>query len=139
MLYFSRWKTFSIWAIVAIGVLFALPNVYPQSWLSAMPDWLPKRQMTLAWTCSGSIAKDRLTANGGHTRDIRTRAATRIGYTGFTGTGNSQAARDQQSSAARRRCQPVAAGCLQVSARGFDRARRAGAGRAAPHLHRGRA
>ena len=53
MLYFSRWKTISIWAIVLLGVLFALPNVLPQSWLSAMPDWMPKRQMTLGLDLQG--------------------------------------------------------------------------------------
>ena len=47
MLYFSRWKTVLIWAIVALGVIVALPNLYPQSWLNAMPDWMPKRTMTL--------------------------------------------------------------------------------------------
>ena len=53
MLYFSRWKTISIWAVVLLGVLFALPNLYPQSWLSAMPDWIPKRQMTLGLDLQG--------------------------------------------------------------------------------------
>jgi SecD/SecF fusion protein len=98
MLYFSRWKTFSIWAIVAIGVLFALPNVLPQSWVSAMPNWLPKRSMTLGLDLQGGshillqidrqdLADERLES----TRDeIRTALRdARIGYTGLTGSGNS--------------------------------------------------
>ena len=98
MLYFSRWKTFSIWAIVAIGMLFAMPNVLPQSWVSAMPDWLPKRSMTLGLDLQGGshillqidrqdLADERLES----TRDeIRTALRdARIGYTGLTGSGNS--------------------------------------------------
>ncbi|HEY6630239.1 MAG TPA: protein translocase subunit SecDF [Rhizobiaceae bacterium] len=98
MLYFSRWKTFSIWAIVAIGFLFALPNVLPQSWVSAMPNWMPKRSMTLGLDLQGGshillqidrqdLADERLES----TRDeIRTALRdARIGYTGLTGSGNS--------------------------------------------------
>ena len=47
MLYFSRWKTISIWVVVLLGVLFALPNVYPEGLKSQLPDWFPKREMTL--------------------------------------------------------------------------------------------
>lgn len=98
MLYFSRWKTISIWAIVAIGTLFAMPNVLPQSWLSAMPDWAPKRPMTLGLDLQGGshillqidrqdLADERLEA----TRDeIRTSLRdARIGYTGLSGSGDS--------------------------------------------------
>lgn len=98
MLYFSRWKTVLIWAIVALGVIVALPNLYPQSWLNAMPDWLPKRTMTLGLDLQGGshillqidrddLANERLNS----TRDeIRTTLRdARIGYTGLTGTGNS--------------------------------------------------
>jgi len=31
VLYFSPWKTFGIWLIVGIGILFTLPNMLPQS------------------------------------------------------------------------------------------------------------
>ena len=47
MLYFSRWKTILIWLAVLTGVLFALPNVVSKSTLDSLPDWLPKRQLTL--------------------------------------------------------------------------------------------
>ncbi|MEQ1942674.1 protein translocase subunit SecDF [Mesorhizobium sp. VNQ89] len=98
MLYFSRWKTILIWAVVALGVLVALPNLYPQSWINAMPDWLPKRTMTLGLDLQGGshillqidrddLANERLES----TRDeIRTTLRdARIGYTGLTGSGNS--------------------------------------------------
>lgn len=53
MLYFSRWKTILIWLIVAIGVLFALPNLMSQRQLEALPDWLPNRPMTLGLDLQG--------------------------------------------------------------------------------------
>jgi SecD/SecF fusion protein len=98
MLYFSRWKTFSIWAIVAIGVLFALPNVLPQSWLSAMPNWLPKQSLTLGLDLQGGshillqidrqdLADERLETTRDEIRTLLRDA--RIGYTGLTGAGNS--------------------------------------------------
>jgi SecD/SecF fusion protein len=98
MLYFSRWKTISIWAIVLLGVLFALPNALPQAWLSAMPDWMPKRQMTLGLDLQGGshillqidrqdLANERLTTTRDDIRTLLRDA--KIGYTGLTGSGNS--------------------------------------------------
>lgn len=98
MLYFSRWKTLSIWAIVALGVLFSLPNLYPQSWINAMPDWLPKRMMTLGLDLQGGshillqinrqdLANERLESTRDEIRTLLRDA--RIGYTGLTGTNNS--------------------------------------------------
>ncbi len=97
MLYFSRWKTLSIWAIVVLGVLFALPNLYPQSWISAMPNWLPKRQMTLGLDLQGGshillqvdrqdLANERLASTRDEIRTLLRDA--RVGYTGLTGAGN---------------------------------------------------
>ncbi len=97
MLHFSRWKTVSIWLVVLAGFLFAAPNVFSPATLSAMPDWLPKRQMTLGLDLQGGshillqidrqdLADERLNS----ARDeIRTRLRdARIGYTGLTGTAN---------------------------------------------------
>ncbi|MCC0029181.1 MAG: protein translocase subunit SecDF [Brucellaceae bacterium] len=53
MLYFSRWKTILIWLAVLTGVLFALPNVVSKSTLDGLPDWLPKRQLTLGLDLQG--------------------------------------------------------------------------------------
>ncbi len=98
MLYFSRWKTVAIWLTVLAGFLFAAPNLIPQTTLAGLPDWLPKRQMTLGLDLQGGshilleidrqdLADERLNS----TRDeIRTRLRdARIGYTGLTGTANS--------------------------------------------------
>ena len=98
MLYFSRWKTISIWAIVLLGVLFALPNALPQSWLAAMPDWMPKRTMTLGLDLQGGshillqidrqdLANERLETTRDDIRTLLRDA--KIGYTGLTGSGNS--------------------------------------------------
>ena len=98
MLYFSRWKTIAIWAVVLLGVLFSLPNILPQSVIDRMPNWLPKSSMTLGLDLQGGshillaldrqdLINERLEA----TRDdIRTMLRdAKIGYTGLTGTGNS--------------------------------------------------
>lgn len=96
MLYFSRWKTFAIWAVVALGVLFSLPNALPQGVLNSLPDFFPKRQMTLGLDLQGGshilLAIDRqdlINERLETTRDdIRTMLRdANIGYTGLTGSG----------------------------------------------------
>jgi SecD/SecF fusion protein len=96
MLYFSRWKTITIWAIVALGVLFSFPNLLSQSMRDALPDWLPKRAMTLGLDLQGGshilLAIDRqdlINERLATTRDdIRTLLRdAKIGYTGLTGSG----------------------------------------------------
>jgi SecD/SecF fusion protein len=98
MLYFSRWKSIAIWVVVLLGVLYAAPNVIPSSVLANLPDWAPKRSMTLGLDLQGGshillqvdrqdLVEERLeTARD----DIRTLLRdARIGYTGLSGTGNS--------------------------------------------------
>lgn len=96
MLYFSRWKTISIWAVVLLGVLFSLPNIFPQSLLSAMPNWLPKKQMTLGLDLQGGShillkidTNDLIKAQLESARDeIRNQLRdAKVGYTGLTGSG----------------------------------------------------
>jgi SecD/SecF fusion protein len=96
MLYFSRWKTISIWAVVLLGVLFSLPNMYPQSLLSAMPNWLPKKQMTLGLDLQGGShillkidTNDLIKAQLESARDeIRNQLRdAKVGYTGLSGSG----------------------------------------------------
>ena len=107
MLYFSRWKTISIWAIVLIGVVFALPNALPQSWLSAMPNWMPKRQMTLGLDLQGGshillqidrqdLSDERLNTTRDDIRTLLRDA--KVGYTGLTGGGNSVQVRIRDAS-----------------------------------------
>lgn len=94
MLYFSRWKTVLIWLSVIAGVLFAAPNLFSPSMLSGLPDWLPKKQMTLGLDLQGGShillrleRQDLIDERLESTRDdVRRRLREeRIGYTGLSG------------------------------------------------------
>jgi SecD/SecF fusion protein len=96
MLYFSRWKTIAIWGVVLLGLLYALPNVLPQSLLSSMPSYLPNRPMTLGLDLRGGshillaidredLINERTTATRDEIRTLLRDA--RVGYTGLSGTG----------------------------------------------------
>ena len=96
MLYFSRWKTFSIWAVVLLGVIFTIPNLLTQSQLDSLPGWFPKRSMTLGLDLQGGshillaverqdLVDERLQATRDDIRTLLRDA--KIGYTGLTGTG----------------------------------------------------
>src|SRR5690606_5887159 len=97
MLHFSRWKTISIWLVVFLAVIVSAPNMLSQSTLASLPDWLPKRQMTLGLDLQGGshillqidrndLINDRLE---GTRDDIRTALReARIGYTGLSTTGH---------------------------------------------------
>ncbi|MBN9068955.1 MAG: protein translocase subunit SecDF, partial [Rhizobiales bacterium] len=93
MLYFSRWKTVLIWLSVLAAVLFAAPNLVPKATLDKLPDWLPKKQMTLGLDLQGgshillqldrkSLVDERLNA----TRD-EIRSKLRDAHIGYTGLG----------------------------------------------------
>jgi protein-export membrane protein SecD len=53
MLYFSTWKTIAVLALCALGVIFALPNVLPQSVRDAYPSWFPARTIVLGLDLQG--------------------------------------------------------------------------------------
>ncbi|GEO84891.1 MULTISPECIES: protein translocase subunit SecDF [Alphaproteobacteria] len=96
MLYFSRWKTFFIWFTVLVSVLVAMPNLFSDEQLRALPSWVPAKKVTLGLDLQGGshimlkiekadIIKERLETTVG---DIR--AALRdagIRYTGLSGVG----------------------------------------------------
>lgn len=98
MLHFTRWKTILIWLTVAVGVVIAAPNLFSKSFLDALPDWMPKRQMTLGLDLQGGshillqldrkdLVEERLeTARNDIRASLRD---ARIGYTGLSGTANS--------------------------------------------------
>jgi len=96
MLYFSPWKTISIWLVVLAGVIFSIPNLIPQSTLETLPNWLPKRQMTLGLDLQGGshilLQVDRQDLINERLETVRDDIRTmlrdaRIGYTGLSGTG----------------------------------------------------
>ena len=96
MLYFSPWKSVTIWLIVLIGIVFAAPNLINQSTLAGLPDWMPKRQMTLGLDLQGGshilleidrneLIEDRLDSARDEVRVVLRDA--RIGYTGLSESG----------------------------------------------------
>jgi SecD/SecF fusion protein len=96
MLYFSRWKTTLIWLAVLASVVFALPNLLTSQQLSELPDWMPKRQLTLGLDLQGGshillrveradIEKERLEATVDDMRRLLREEG--IGYTGLSGNG----------------------------------------------------
>ncbi|MEO3385967.1 protein translocase subunit SecDF [Mesorhizobium sp. CAU 1741] len=95
MLYFSRWKSIAIWLVVLLAVVVAAPNLIPRSTLDALPDWMPKRQMTLGLDLQGGshillqVDRDLMIADRLETArdDIREALReARVGYTGLTGS-----------------------------------------------------
>jgi SecD/SecF fusion protein len=126
MLYFSRWKSISIWLVVLIGIITAAPNVLPQSTLNSLPNWLPKSPMTLGLDLQGGshillqidqqdLINDRLEVVRDDIRTLLRDA--RIGYTGLTGSGQTVQVRirDAEQVAAARTAlasltQPVSSG-----------------------------
>ncbi len=96
MLYFSRWKTISLWLVVLLAFIVAAPNLLPQSTLASLPSWFPKRQMTLGLDLQGGshillqIDRNGMIADHLETArdDIRIALRdARIGYTGLSGSG----------------------------------------------------
>jgi SecD/SecF fusion protein len=53
MLYFSRWKTASILLAIIAGLLFAAPNIMSEQLRDSLPDWMPKKAMTLGLDLQG--------------------------------------------------------------------------------------
>ncbi|MDA8869758.1 protein translocase subunit SecD [Rhizobiaceae bacterium] len=121
MLHFSRWKIVSTLLVVALGVLIALPNVFSASQLEALPDWFPKKQISLGLDLQGGvhlqvrvekedIVEERLkTLVSDIRQSLRDRELGPIGYAGISGRGervtvrlltaeDSQAAQERLSS-----------------------------------------
>ncbi|WP_157019171.1 protein translocase subunit SecDF [Mesorhizobium xinjiangense] len=128
MLYFTRWKTILIWLTVLVGVVLAAPNLVSPSTLASLPDWLPKRQMTLGLDLQGGshillqIEKDDLIKERLETTrdDIRRLLRDeRIGYTGLSGTNRTVQVRirdagdmERAKEALSQLIEPVSAGIL---------------------------
>ncbi|MDX8449285.1 protein translocase subunit SecDF [Mesorhizobium captivum] len=96
MLYFSRLKMVLIWLAVAVTVILAAPNLFPASTLAQLPNWVPKRQMTLGLDLQGGshillqmdqndLIKDQLETTRDEIRTLLREA--KIQYTGLGGTG----------------------------------------------------
>ncbi len=53
MLDFPRWKVLGIWAVVALGILFAIPSMLPASAHKYWPSWLPQSEINLGLDLAG--------------------------------------------------------------------------------------
>jgi len=53
MMHFQRWKIILIVAVLAIGTLLAVPNLFPREALDKLPGWMPKGQITLGLDLQG--------------------------------------------------------------------------------------
>ncbi|MEL6734399.1 MAG: protein translocase subunit SecD [Pseudomonadota bacterium] len=100
MLHFSNWKIVWIMLAVSIGVMLALPNAFSEKTLAGLPDWFPKRQISLGLDLQGGVhLQVKVERAGIETErletlesDVRTQLRDRdlgpIGYSGIRASGN---------------------------------------------------
>lgn len=53
MSYLTRWRIAVVVGLCVLGLLAALPNLFGRETLDGLPDWLPKRQITLGLDLQG--------------------------------------------------------------------------------------
>ena len=53
MVHIPRWQLFTVIALIAIGVLFAQPNLFEKNTLKEFPDWIPSDQINLGLDLRG--------------------------------------------------------------------------------------
>ncbi len=53
MMYFARWKVTTILAVLALGCIFAFPNLLPARISDAIPSWLPHERVSLGLDLRG--------------------------------------------------------------------------------------
>ena len=53
MVYFAKWKVVVILGICLLGALFAAPNFLSRAQVDALPDWWPKKQVSLGLDLQG--------------------------------------------------------------------------------------
>ncbi|WP_018698058.1 protein translocase subunit SecD [Amorphus coralli] len=93
MLYFARWKIVLILGAAVLGILAALPNLFPKSQVEDWPSWIPHRQIVLGLDLQGGAyllyqvdredyIDKRLKSVVGEMR-AALREEPRIGYTGL--------------------------------------------------------
>jgi protein-export membrane protein SecD len=92
MLHFARWKIILVLAVSIAGIVLALPNLMSAKTLSALPDWIPHKQVNLGLDLQGGahllyqmdekeLVRDWLKDIQGEARDVLRKA--RIGYSGL--------------------------------------------------------
>jgi preprotein translocase subunit SecD len=95
--YFAKWKTYLNFAVLGLGILFALPNLFTDAQLGELPEWITPRKMSLGLDLRGgshllievdvqSVIRDRLDASMEESRNaLRTAGIT---YQGLAVAGN---------------------------------------------------
>jgi preprotein translocase subunit SecD len=53
MVYFAKWTTWLTLAILAAGIIFALPNLLTQEQAEALPNWVPHNRISLGLDLQG--------------------------------------------------------------------------------------
>jgi preprotein translocase subunit SecD len=53
MLDFPRWKIWSIWLVILLGIAFAVPSMFPKSEVANWPKWAPRTQINLGLDLAG--------------------------------------------------------------------------------------
>jgi preprotein translocase subunit SecD len=53
MLDFPRWKVWSIWLVILLGIAFAVPSMFPKSEVANWPKWAPRTQINLGLDLAG--------------------------------------------------------------------------------------
>lgn len=92
MVYFSKWKVMFVLGVVALGLIFAAPNLFTEKFANAVPDFLPHKQVNLGLDLQGgshlllevdvkSVLRERLTSVVESTRAVLRRE--RIRYSGL--------------------------------------------------------
>ena len=53
MLEYSRWKIWSIWLVVAFGLIFSIPSFFPKAEVATWPAYVPRTQINLGLDLAG--------------------------------------------------------------------------------------
>jgi preprotein translocase subunit SecD len=53
MLDFPRWKVLSIWGVIVLGIIFAIPSMMPKSYSDSLPSWYPNARISLGLDLAG--------------------------------------------------------------------------------------
>jgi preprotein translocase subunit SecD len=99
VLYFARWKIYSVLTVLLAGLVFVAPNFFSESGRSGFPNWMPHKQINLGLDLQGgshlllevdvqAVIQERLEGLEGEIRT--TLRAEFIGYTGL-GIGDDDA------------------------------------------------
>src|SRR5277367_6722693 len=103
MMYFARWKVTAILVLLALGCIFAFPNLLPTRVSDSIPGWLPHERVSLGLDLRGgshllleadidSVVHERLTSIVDGIRTALRKA--NIGYTDLGVQGNTLKLRD---------------------------------------------